>query len=41
MKMITLEKIKKSLEKEKFEIIVPKQVAERAERAIERMLELS
>ncbi len=41
MKMHTLEKIKKALEEEKYEVSVSKDVAERARGGIERMLELS
>ena len=41
MKAITLKHIYESLKEEKYEIEVPKEIAERAKRAIERMLEMS
>ncbi|EHR78938.1 quinolinate synthetase [Thermococcus litoralis DSM 5473] len=41
MKAVTLEHIYESLRDEKYEITVPEEIAERARRAIERMLELS
>jgi len=41
MKMNTLERLLKALEKEQFEVTVPEDIAERARVAIERMLEVS
>jgi quinolinate synthase len=41
MKMNTLERLLKALEREQFEITVPQDIAERAKVAIERMLEVS
>lgn len=41
MKMITLEKVYRSLRDEVYEVRVPKEVAERARKAIERMLEIT
>ncbi len=41
MKMITVDRLLKALEREQFEVEVPKRVAERARVAIEKMLEMS
>jgi len=41
MKMPTLEKIEEALEKEKPEVVINKEIMEKARRAIERMIELS
>ena len=41
MKMITVERLLKCLETERFEITVPEEVADKARTAIERMLEVS
>ncbi|HID19542.1 MAG TPA: quinolinate synthase NadA [Methanophagales archaeon] len=41
MKIHTLEKIEEALEKEKPEVVVKKEIAEKARKAIERMLKLS
>jgi quinolinate synthase len=41
MKMITLEKVLWSLEDMKYEVKVPKDIADRARRAIERMVAVS
>ncbi len=41
MKMITLEKVYDSLMQEKYEVKVPKEIADKARLAIERMLEIS
>jgi quinolinate synthase len=41
MKMHTLEKIEVALEKEKPEVVVPDEIARKARRAIERMIEIS
>lgn len=41
MKMITLEKVRDSLIEDKYEVTVPKQIADRARLAIERMLAIS
>lgn len=41
MKMITLDKVYNSLVEDKYEVIVPKQTADKARRAIERMLAIS
>jgi quinolinate synthase len=40
MKMITLEKVRRSLKEEVFEVKVPKPVADRARKAIQRMVEI-
>jgi quinolinate synthase len=41
MKMITLEKVLKSLREEVFEVKVPEHIAVRAKRSIDRMLEIT
>ena len=41
MKLHTLEKVKKSLMEEKFRVIVPEEIADKARGAVERMLEVS
>jgi len=41
MKMITVERLLKAIEREQFEVHVDPEVAEGARRAIERMLEVS
>jgi quinolinate synthase len=41
MKMATLSKIEKALETEKYEVVIPREIAVAARRPIERMLELS
>jgi len=41
MKMITLEKVLKSLEEDVYEVKVPESVAAPARKAVQRMLELS
>ncbi|MEA2070453.1 MAG: quinolinate synthase NadA [Asgard group archaeon] len=41
MKKITLEKIKNALRNEEYEVIIPKDIQNKAKEAIERMLELS
>ena len=41
MKMITLEKVLKSLREEIFEVKVPEHIAVRAKRSIDRMLEIT
>ncbi len=41
MKLHTLEKVKESLMEEKYKVIVPKEIADKARRAVERMLEVS
>jgi len=41
MKMITLEKVMRSLEEEIHEVKVPEELALRAKKPIERMLEVS
>ncbi len=41
MKMITLDKVYSSLEQEKYEVKVPKKIAQKAQLAIERMLAIS
>ncbi|MCK4475876.1 MAG: quinolinate synthase NadA [Methanophagales archaeon] len=41
MKMHTLEKIEEALEKEKPEVVIEKEIMEKARKAIERMLEIS
>jgi len=41
MKMITIEKVLKSLQEEVFEVNVPDEIAVKAKKSIERMLEIS
>jgi len=41
MKMITIEKVLSSLQDDRYEVKVPEEIAKRARRAIDRMLELS
>jgi len=41
MKMITLDKVHASLEEEKYEVKVPKNIAQKAQLAIERMLAIN
>ncbi|TLX82299.1 MAG: quinolinate synthase NadA, partial [Thaumarchaeota archaeon] len=41
MKMITLDKVYASLKEEKYEVKVPKNIAQKAQLAIERMLAIS
>jgi quinolinate synthase len=41
MKMITLDKVYRSLYDEKYEVKVPKKIAEKASLAIQRMLSIS
>jgi quinolinate synthase len=41
MKMITLDKVLTSLQNEVYEVNVPEEVAVRAKKAIDRMLEIS
>ena len=41
MKLHKLDKVKKSLEAEKYQVNVPKEVADKARKAVERMLEVS
>lgn len=41
MKLHTLDKVKKSLEEEKYQVNIPKEVADKARKAVERMLEVS
>ena len=41
MKLHTLDKVKKSLEEEKFLVTIPQEIADKARKAVERMLEVS
>jgi quinolinate synthase len=41
MKLHTLEKVKKSLLEERFQVTVPQEIADKARNAVERMLEVS
>jgi len=41
MKLHTLEKVKKSLLKERYQVTVPQEIADKAKNAVERMLEVS